>query len=410
VPTVGEGARGTQPIEQRLRLVQPLGTDEPFDEVASGPAVGGHAARHRLLEQRDGGVELASLQVPGDHVRRLLRRDRHTEDQHPVDHAAGRGHTLGAEADVDQPLEVLARGDPTVLDEAHRRPPGAVGIAGSDPGLQHGVAVEARRLGATLPHRVERPFRSFGVPRLRVRDEELGVHVTGELHARLAQPLEQADGPVGVAGASDHRDELGRQPRRRTTTDLQHQVDDGPGVLDGAPVDAVAQERLVLGIRGRLAPVCHLTDDGPCGREPLRGEVDAQDLRRVLGVGVDPLVVELVEHREGFVGTTRAAGRDGEVPAGRRVDLDARRAHRVEHPPCPGEVASVEVCLEQQAVVGLAGGDVPLLHRVEDLLHHAQIAGEATHGVEVLVVGFRHGTTSSRPAGDAGSNVSESSR
>src|SRR5690606_26609430 len=121
------------------------------------------------------------------------------------------------------------------------------------------------------------------------------------------------------------------------------QVDQRARVLDGTPVEAVAQQAFVVPVGRGLAALGHLPDDRAGRRVAAGREVDLEHGRRVDGVWLRALLVQVVEHLERVVGATRPAGRDRDVPTGAGGRLDAGRTHRVEDLAGAGEVACVEV-------------------------------------------------------------------
>ncbi len=179
VTPVGEGAAGPQFVEQSASLVEPLGPDQLLHDVPCRAPVDRDPRSRHQPQQAERHVELTGLEVPGQDVGRLLGRDRHTEDQHPVQHAAGRGEPPGSEAQLDEPIEVLPGGDPTSGSELQRARPRPIHVLPGDPRLEHRVVVEARRVCARLLHRGQRGLRRRRIPRLGVREQELGVDVAG---------------------------------------------------------------------------------------------------------------------------------------------------------------------------------------------------------------------------------------
>jgi hypothetical protein len=271
---VGQRPRRTQPFEQGQRLVDPLRSDQALHQIASDPAIRRHSAGRQVLEQRPRGVELAGLEVAGHDLRSLGRRHRHAEDHHPVEHATGSCPTACRQRHVDERLEVRARRDPSVGGERQRIGPGTVDVACGQPRLEHRVAVEAGGLRPGGLHRIERRSRRRRIAGLGVSQQQLGVHVPGELDPGRTQSLEQVKRPVGVAGASDHGDQLGGQPRSRLPADIEHELDDGARVLDGAAIETVAEQTLVLGWRRCLTVLRQLPQHRAGRRVPPGAQVD----------------------------------------------------------------------------------------------------------------------------------------
>jgi hypothetical protein len=338
-----------------------------------------------------------------DDVGGLLRRHRDTRGS-----ASSRSHrwlprALGARLTSISPSRFSPEGmrpssaSPSAAAHAPSRPcrrsaPGARRCGGS---WSARATLHASSSRAPRPPRRRRPWRARAAARCgrrrgaRRRPRSRSSRPSPGRCARPGRSWRPARSPTGA----------------RAPADLQHQVDDGPGVLDRPPVEAVTQQRLVVGIRRRLAALRHLTHDRPGRREPLGGEVDAQDLRaRARGRGRRP---------------PRGAGRAS--PALRRCDRPGPwrwrcpsssprrpRHRRGASSPAPGGHRRGRGRRGEPSAA--AGSAVPRRARRAAASRrrpadHAQVAGEATHRVEVLVGRFGHGTPP-RARGDAGSSES----
>ena len=387
VLSVGERAVGEQLAEQRLGTVQVAAADRLLDDAAGGAAVPRGAVGSSLVEQPTGGLQVAVLEVRVHGRCDLRRRDRDAEQHRPVQGARGTPVVTGPERDVEQALDVVAAGDPAVFEQLVDHAPGPVDVLRGHARGQHLVAVERVRLDAGLGHARDGRRDRIGIAGTCVAIEDRGQHVLGLKDTGFKQQVQQLLGAVGVAGRRHHLDQPFALFDGRWGARLEHQLDLGEGVLDGATLVQIREHRLVVLWAGTLLVRREPAQQGAGGGEPLGAHVQRQEFLQLAVGRPQAFLVQCIEFGDRGGELAGACSRDGEVEPDLGLHLHLRVPHPLDHGPCPFGVAADEVGLEQEVEVFRPDLRVALLHRADHAAGHLDVpgAGEAAQCLEVLV-------------------------